>query len=186
MTRNHDEAGGGTRRRNSVAPNPWRRGRRRPMATNGADSHPESQTPGALRMITGLFRDAGHAQRAYQSLSRRGYRDDEFIVVLRQSGSSALRVITAGRLAERIENAKRNGEENAKRNGEPVSGKGSGIARTLEALGLSDETARRYATGIESGNILVGVIPRTPEDATALAAEWADKGSLNRGGGGST
>ena len=77
---------GGGRRRNSVAPNPWRRGRRRP-SQNGA---PSERQGNSLQMLAGLFADASHAERAYQSLFARGYRHDEVIVMMPETVWQAL------------------------------------------------------------------------------------------------
>jgi len=77
---------GGTRRRNSVAPNPWRRGRRRP-SQNGAPSERQGDS---LQMLAGLFADASHAERAYQSLFARGYRHEEVIVMMPETVWQAL------------------------------------------------------------------------------------------------
>ena len=82
--------GTGTRRRNSVAPNPWRRGRRRP-ATNDlpCESRPDAASP-SPRMVASLFADATGAERAYQALFARGYRHDEVIVAMPEAVWHAL------------------------------------------------------------------------------------------------
>src|SRR5690348_15784483 len=77
---------GGTRRRNSVAPNPWRRGRRRP-SQNGQNGITGQR---GAQMLAALFADASRAERAYQSLFSRGYRHDEVIVVMPETVWQAL------------------------------------------------------------------------------------------------
>jgi len=79
---------GGTRRRNSVAPNPWRRGRRRPQAQeagNRAEPAGGARQRMALPMLAGLFADASHAERAHEALFQRGYRQDDVVVVMAET-----------------------------------------------------------------------------------------------------
>jgi hypothetical protein len=76
---------GGARRRNSVAPNPWRRGRRRPSTLNAEGVPHANGIRPPQEMMAGLFTDAKHAERAYQALFARGYRPDEVIVVIPES-----------------------------------------------------------------------------------------------------
>jgi hypothetical protein len=94
MTNDAENRGGGAgtggnsgtvRRRNSVAPNPWRRGRRRPsqqVHDGGLPDSVISSTGSKSRLLAGLFSDPSHAERAYQALFARGYCHDEVIVAM--------------------------------------------------------------------------------------------------------
>ena len=67
-----------TRAPKPIAPNPWRRGRRRSRHQDGADQAAGAATADRpdncdARMVVGLFRDGENAERAYRSVSERGY-----------------------------------------------------------------------------------------------------------------
>ena len=197
-----DVPGGGSRRRNSVAPNPWRRGRRRPSAEGLRETHGAGEPARQSRvMMAGLFTDAKHAERAYQALFARGYRPDEVIVVIPESTWRALFAPASGASADAS-----NGVPETKYQtvaGEfpvpvPVSlssrvpskrvmaaGRiaallssaerregGDELASALAACGIPHRLTRDCAAGIEEGKILLGVIPRNADDVIALGDEW--------------
>jgi hypothetical protein len=193
-----DKPGGERRRRNSVAPNPWRRGRRRPQPH---DNPPDAARNGDLRrpMLAALFEDASHAERAHATLVDRGYRHEEIVVVMAEakweklfgvpdvmqrdpaaqpgsrtaadrgaadapvplaipSGEQPARVMAAGRIATMLANAARPRSENA-------------LREALIDCGIPARNAAECAAGVESGKILLGVVPRSDADATALGDE---------------
>jgi hypothetical protein len=51
-----------------------------------------------------------------------------------------------------------------------------GLVGALVGWGIPEEHAKRYEAGIKSGGIVMGVRPRSDEDATYLAGEWAASG----------
>ena len=197
-----DLPGGGSRRRNRVAPNPWRRGRRRPSG-DGARENGGAGEP-VKSMMAGLFTDAKHAERAYQALFARGYRPDEVIVVIPESTWRALFQSESGlgpggaKSAPETKYQTSAGEFpvpvavslssslTSKRvmaagriaallsNASQRSGN-EGLRSALVACGIPHRLARDCAAGIEDGKILLGVIPRNADDVVALGDEWASR-----------
>lgn len=51
-----------------------------------------------------------------------------------------------------------------------------GLVGALVGWGIPEEHARRYETGIKSGGIVMGVRPRSDDDADYLEREWATSG----------
>ena len=49
-----------------------------------------------------------------------------------------------------------------------------GLVGALVGWGMPEERARIYEKGVASGGTVIGVKPRTPEDAAYLEREWAD------------
>jgi len=49
---------------------------------------------------------------------------------------------------------------------------GGGIVGALIGAGISEERAQRYDRGIREGNIVIGVTPRSAEDAEHFEREW--------------
>jgi len=49
---------------------------------------------------------------------------------------------------------------------------GGGIIGALIGAGIPEERARRYDQGIREGNIVMGVTPRSEEDAEYFDREW--------------
>jgi hypothetical protein len=56
--------------------------------------------------------------------------------------------------------------------GGAIGAAGGGIVGALIGYGIPEEQARRYETGIREGNIVMGVTPRSDEDAEYLDREW--------------
>src|SRR5207342_1657483 len=152
-------------------------------------------------MLTGLFRDRDSAERAYQSISDRGYSRDDVNVVMsddtrkRHFGGSAdgretelgtkaaegagiggaiggslgaiaaaiaavgttialpgLGLVIAGPLAAAIAGA-------------GAGAATGGIVGALIGWGIPEERVKQYEDGINNGGILMGVTPRSDEDA---------------------
>jgi hypothetical protein len=51
-----------------------------------------------------------------------------------------------------------------------------GLVGALVGWGIPEEHAKRYEAGIKSGGIVMGVRPRTDEDAEYLESQWATSG----------
>ena len=163
-------------------------------------------------MLTGLFRDRDSAERAYQSLSERGYDKKDVNLVMSDEtrkthfgsdngqqtelGSKAaegagiggaiggtlgaiaaavaavgtsiaipgLGLVVAGPLAAALAGAGAGG----------VTG---GLLGALIGWGIPEERVKQYETGIKEGGILMGVKPRSQEDAEYLSQQW----KANRG-----
>jgi hypothetical protein len=197
-----DLPGGGSRRRNSVAPNPWRRGRRRPSGENAREREGAGDPANAAPlMMAGLFADAKHAERAYQALFARGYRPDEVIVVIPESTWHTLFAADAD--ANASEGKGTQGTKYQTSAGEfpvpvavPLSSRaeskrvmaagriaallssasrqpgGEELTTALAACGIPHRLTRDCAAGIEEGKILLGVIPRSADDVASLGDEW--------------
>ena len=159
------------------------------------------------RMVTGLFSDRASAERAYESLSARGYGRDDVNLVMSEDarkthfgtaggvktelGSKAaegagvggaiggtvgavlaaiaavgttiaipgLGLVIAGPLAAAIAGA-------------GAGGAAGGLVGALVGWGIPEERVKRYEAGIKEGGILMGVRPRSDDDATYFADEW--------------
>ncbi|HZV64167.1 MAG TPA: hypothetical protein VFG03_04555, partial [Telluria sp.] len=158
------------------------------------------------RMVTGLFRDRASAERAYSSLSDRGYTKDDVNLVMSDQtrkthfsdadselGSKAaegagvgagiggtigavlagvaavgttlvlpgIGVVVAGPLAAALAGAGAGG----------ITG---GLIGALIGAGIPEERVKHYEQGIKSGGILMGVKPRSDEDAAHIQKSWTD------------
>lgn len=158
-------------------------------------------------LMTGLFRDRDSAERAYQSMSERGYTKDDVNVVMSDEtrkrhfsnadgkqtelGNKAaegagvggaiggtlgaiagvvaaigtsialpgLGLVIAGPLAAGLAGA----------------GAGSltgGLVGALIGWGIPEERVKEYESGIKEGGILLGVRPRSEDDAQYLQESW--------------
>jgi len=56
--------------------------------------------------------------------------------------------------------------------GAGAGGLTGGLVGALVGAGIPEDRARAYEAGIKEGGIVMGVHPRTPEDATYLEQEW--------------
>lgn len=162
-------------------------------------------------MVTGLFPDRASAERAYESVSSRGYGKDDVNLVMSEEarqrhfadaggvttelGTKAakgagvgggigatvgavlaaiaaigttvalpgLGLVVAGPLAAGIAGA----------------GAGAltgGLVGALVGWGIPEERVKNYEAGIKSGHILMGVKPRSAEDAAYFENEWSRTG----------
>ncbi|MBC7513765.1 MAG: hypothetical protein H7234_04930 [Herminiimonas sp.] len=158
-------------------------------------------------MLTGLFRDRESAERAYESVSSRGYDKKDVNLVMSDEtrkrhfgsddanqtelGSKAaegagiggaiggtlgaivaavaavgtslvvpgIGLVVAGPLAAALAGAGAGG----------VTG---GLLGALIGWGIPEERVKHYETGIQEGGILMGVKPRSAEDAQYLEEQW--------------
>lgn len=163
-------------------------------------------------MVTGMFRDRDSAERAYRSLTDRGYAKDDVHLLMSEDtrkrhfadaskkddglGSKALEgtgvgaavggaagatilgilaagtavtvpgigLLIAGPLAGALAGA-------------GVGAATGGIVGALVGAGIPEDRAREYERGIKEGHIVMGVSPRTNEDAEYFEREWSTTGS---------
>lgn len=163
------------------------------------------------KMLTGMFRDRESAEKAYNSVTNRGYSKDDVNLLMSDKtrdthfansevetelGSKALEgagagsaiggtlgaiiagiaaigtsvvlpglgLIVAGPLAAALAGA-------------GAGGLTGGLVGALIGSGIPEERAREYEEGIKNGGIVMGVNPRSPEDADYFENEWRN----NRG-----
>src|SRR6187455_115313 len=151
-------------------------------------------------MLTGLFRDRDSAERAYQSISDRGYSREDVNVVMSDetrkrhfSGSTAGRETELGTKA--AEGAGIGGAIGGSLGaiaaaiaavgttialpglGLVIAGAGAGAATggivgALIGWGIPEERVKEYDQGIREGGILMAVRPRNDEDASYLENSW--------------
>lgn len=161
---------------------------------------------GRSRMVTGLFRDRESAERAYGSVTTRGYSNDDvnllmsdetrnkhFAVDNRETelGNKALEgagtgaaiggtvgatlaaiaaigttlalpglgLLVAGPIAAGLAGA-------------GAGGATGGIIGALVGAGIPEERVKHYEKGLKEGGIVMGVTPRSDEDAEYFEREW--------------
>lgn len=160
---------------------------------------------GSNRMVTGMFRNREDAERAYGSITGRGYTKDDVNLLMSDKtrdtyfadgadtelGSKALEgagvgsaiggtlgavvagiaaigtsvlipglgLLVAGPLAAALAGA-------------GAGGLTGGLVGALVGSGIPEETAKQYEEGINNGGIVVGVQPRSDEDADYFENEW--------------
>jgi len=154
-------------------------------------------------MMTCLFRDRDSAERAYQSMSGRGYTRDDINVMMSDetrkrhfvgdkselgtkaaegAGVGAAVGGTLGAVIGAVAAASAIalpgiglialGPVAAGLVGAGAGGVTGGLVGALVGSGIPEDRARRYESGIKQGGILMGVKPRTPEDAEHFEREW--------------
>ena len=164
----------------------------------------ETNTGG--RMVTGMFRDRDSAERAYGSLTSRGYSNEDINVLMsdetrrRHFGSDAAKTTELGSKA--LEGAGAGaaiggtvggvlaalaaaatlaipgvgvvvaGPLAAALAGAGAGGLTGGLIGALIGSGIPEERARVYDTGVKEGGIVMGVTPRSDEDADYFEREW--------------
>lgn len=160
-------------------------------------------------LVTGLFRDRDSAERAYETLSERGYSKDDVNLVMSDKtrekhfssvegqdtelGSKAakgagvggaiggtlgavaaglaalgtsvvlpgLGLVVAGPLAAALA-------------GGGAGAATGGLLGALIGSGMPEERVKDYESGINEGGILMGVRPRTEEDAMHFESKWKE------------
>ena len=165
----------------------------------------ETMNPNNERMLTGMFRDRDSAERAYQSMEKRGYTRDDLNVMMSDDtrkkyysddttsevGNKALEGAgagsaiggTLGAVAGAIAAIGTSvlipglglvvaGPLAAALAGAGAGGITGGIVGALIGAGIPEDRAKRYEEGIKGGGIVMGVRPRSAEDAAYLEEEW--------------
>jgi hypothetical protein len=164
-------------------------------------------------MVTGLFRDRESAERAYGSVTTRGYSNDDVNLLmsddtrkkhftedgketelgnkaLEGAGTGAAIGGTVGATLAAIAAIGTTlalpglgllvaGPIAAALAGAGAGGATGGIIGALVGAGIPEERVKHYEEGLKDGGIVMGVTPRTDEDAEYFEKEWKD----NRGEG---
>jgi hypothetical protein len=158
-------------------------------------------------MVTGLFKDRAGAERAYQSISERGYNRDDINVVMSDdtrkryfTGTSAVETElgtkaaegagiggaiggTLGAIAAAIAAVGTTlaipglgvviaGPLAAALAGAGAGSVAGGLVGALIGWGIPEERVQYYEQGIKDGGILIGVRPRSEQDAQHFETEW--------------
>lgn len=158
-------------------------------------------------MLTGLFRDRESAERAYESVSARGYDKKDVNLVMSDEtrkrhfgddgsnqtelGSKAAEGAgiggaiggTLGAIAAAVAAVGTSlvvpgiglvvaGPLAAALAGAGAGGATGGLLGALIGWGIPEERVKHYESGIQEGGILMGVKPRSAEDAQYLEEQW--------------
>ena len=161
---------------------------------------------GRSRMVTGLFRDRESAERAYGSVTTRGYSDKD--VNLLMSDEARDRHFAAAGTETELGNKALEGAGTGAAIGGTVGatlaaiaaigttlalpglgllvagpiaaglagagagGATGGIIGALIGAGIPEERVKHYEKGLKEGGIVMGVTPRSDEDAEYFEREW--------------
>jgi hypothetical protein len=159
-------------------------------------------------MVTGLFRDRDSAERAYQSVTERGYdRNDVNLVMSDETrqrhfaaggektelGSKAAEGAgiggaiggTLGAIAAAVAAVGTSiaipglglvvaGPVAAALAGAGAGAATGGLVGALIGWGIPEERVKRYEQGVKEGGILMGVKPRSAEDADHFERTWKE------------
>lgn len=157
-------------------------------------------------MVTGLFRDRDSAERAYRSVTERGYGRDDVNLIMSDdtrkrhfSGTGTQTELgtkaaegagvggaiggTLGAIAAAIAAVGTSiaipglgivvaGPLAAALAGAGAGGITGGLVGALVGAGIPEERVKHYESGIKEGGILMGVKPRSREDADYLSQSW--------------
>lgn len=159
-------------------------------------------------MVTGLFRDRDTAERAYGSLSSRGYTQEDLNLAM--SDDTRKRHFSGDRNTELGTKAAEGagvggaigatigavgaalaavgtsiaipglgivlaGPAAAAIAGAGAGGVTGGLLGALIGWGIPEERVRHYEQGIREGGIVMGVTPRSDEDADYIEREWKNQ-----------
>ena len=164
-------------------------------------------------MLTGTFRDRESAERAYNSLTNRGYSSNDVNVLMSDdtrkrhfSSESTVKtdlgnkaaeggatgaaiggvagaivgvLAAAGTLALPGLGLVIAGPLAAGLAGLGAGGAAGGLIGSLVGAGIPEERAKLYENDIKSGGIVMGVKPRSDDDATYLEREWTNSRGEN-------
>jgi len=157
-------------------------------------------------MVTGMFRDRESAERAYQSVTGRGYGQDDLNLLMSDEtrkrhwsspaaagtelGSKALEGAGAGAaiggaaggiLAAVVAVASIAipgvglvvaGPLAAALAGAGAGGAAGGVIGALIGAGIPEDRAKMYESGVKEGGVVMGVTPRSDQDAEYFEREW--------------
>ena len=161
---------------------------------------------GRSKMVTGLFRDRESAERAYNSVTTRGYSNDD-VNLLMSDDTRKKHFTEDGRETELGNKALEGGATGAAIGGTvgatlaaiaaigttlalpglgllvagPIAaglagagagGATGGLIGALIGAGIPEERVKHYEKGLQEGGIVMGVTPRTDEDAEYFESEW--------------
>jgi hypothetical protein len=166
-----------------------------------------SSTSDARRsgMLTGMFRDRDSAERAYGSLTERGYTKDDVTLLMSDEarrrhfgegtteselgtkaaegagigaalggglGAVLAALAAAGTIALPGIGLIAMGPVAAALAGAATGAAAGGLVGALVGAGIPEDRAKEYEAGIKEGNIVMGVTPRSEEDAEYFDREW--------------
>jgi len=161
------------------------------------------------RMVTGLFRDRDSAERAYSTLSERGYSKDDVNLVMSDETRKRHFSDTSGQTTELGNKAAEGAGIGGALGGTlgaivaavaaagtslvlpgvglvvagplaaALAGGGAGAATggllgALIGAGIPEERVKHYESGINEGGILMGVHPRSDDDAQHFETKWKE------------
>lgn len=159
-------------------------------------------------MVTGLFRDRDSAERAYGSLSSRGYGERDLNLAM--SDETRQRHFSGGQETELGSKAAEGagvggaigatvgaigaalaavgtsiaipglgivlaGPAAAAIAGAGAGGVTGGLLGAMIGWGIPEERVKHYEQGIKDGGIVMGVTPRSDEDAAYIEREWRNQ-----------
>jgi hypothetical protein len=158
-------------------------------------------------IMTGMFRDRDSAERAWASLSDRGYGTDDVSLLMSDEtrkhhfgegtpdtalgdkaaegaatgaliggglGAVLMGLAAAGTIALPGIGLLAMGPLAAALTGAAGGGVAGGLLGALIGAGIPEDRAKYYDAGIREGGIVMGVHPRTTEDADYFEREWAN------------
>jgi uncharacterized protein YjbJ (UPF0337 family) len=166
------------------------------------------------RMLTGMFRDRDSAERAYNSVTGRGYSHDDVNVLMSDGtrdkyfsnadkndtglGSKAMEGAGAGSAIGGTLGAIIGGIAAIGTNvlipglglviagplaaalaGAGAGGITGGLVGALVGSGIPEDRAQQYEEGVKNGGIVMGVNPRSDEDASYFENEWRNHSGEN-------
>jgi uncharacterized protein YjbJ (UPF0337 family) len=172
-----------------------------------AQANSGAQRQANNRMLTGMFRDRESAERAYGSLTSRGYTNDDVNLMMSDEtrskyfsdadaddaglGSKALEGAGAGSAIGGTLGAIIGGIAAigtsvlipglglviagpiaAALAGAGAGGLTGGLVGALVGSGIPEDRAKEYEEGVKNGGIVMGVNPRSDEDAQYFENEW--------------
>ena len=134
-------------------------------------------------MMTGMFRDRDSAERAWNALASRGYgRDDVSLLMSDETrvAGGGLGALLAGLAASGIAVPGlpiiAMGTLAAALTGAATGGTLGALIGGLIGYGIPEDRARLYDRGVREGGIVMGVNPRSPQDAEYFEREWTSCG----------
>jgi hypothetical protein len=163
-------------------------------------------SPARSRMVTGLFKDRESAERAYGSVTSRGYTQDDVNLLMSEDtrkthftddgretemGNKALEGAGTGAAIGGVVGATLAaiaaigttlalpglgllvaGPIAAALAGAGAGGATGGLIGALVGAGIPEERVKRYEEGIRNGGIVMGVTPKSDDDAVYFEEEW--------------
>jgi hypothetical protein len=130
-------------------------------------------SPQRQPMVTGLFNDRDSAERAYESLPTRGYSERD--INLAMSDDTRKRYFAGDAAETELGSKAAKGAGVGGAVGATVGAIAAAIAAVGSSLvgwGIPEERLKHYEAGIKKGGIVMGVTPRTDEDAEYFEREW--------------
>jgi len=160
-------------------------------------------------LVTGLFRDRDSAERAYATITSRGYGQNEMSLLMSEearerhfpptetvrtelgtkaAAGAAAGAVTGGGLGAVLAGLAASGiavpglpiiamgAMAAALTGGVTGGAIGALIGGLIGYGIPEERARMYDRGVREGGIVMGVAPRSRQDAEYFEREWATCG----------